>query len=268
MGSMKLTIPNTDRYRSAAKREAWYDDPDSPPSWNPFGKIRSQGQAITNDDEENATRTRTAQSENFVTLPIEQQRRLERIQIPKHADTMPSPSVTENGGPSIAKKSMDVDSNSKEKSQDSGTGTGTSDTKTEHVDPELHPPLNSAPRRRTHLNPFRKAKEEEGAPEIQKSKKPRRLFKRSKDRQKFTFMSQIRATLLNSYINILLIFVPVGIAVYYAHISPVGVFVINFIAIIPLAAMLSYATEEIALRTGETIGGLLNATFGYGIKFA
>jgi Ca2+/H+ antiporter len=27
--------------------------------------------------------------------------------------------------------------------------------------------------------------------------------------------------------------------------------------------MLSFATEEIALRTGETLGGLLNATFGY-----
>jgi len=27
--------------------------------------------------------------------------------------------------------------------------------------------------------------------------------------------------------------------------------------------MLSYATEEIALRIGDTLGGLLNATFGY-----
>lgn len=38
---------------------------------------------------------------------------------------------------------------------------------------------------------------------------------------------------------------------------------VNFIAIIPLAGMLSYATEEIALRTGEVLGGLLNASFGY-----
>lgn len=27
--------------------------------------------------------------------------------------------------------------------------------------------------------------------------------------------------------------------------------------------MLSYATEELAIRTGEVIGGLLNASFGY-----
>ncbi|KAI8056853.1 Sodium/calcium exchanger protein-domain-containing protein [Syncephalis plumigaleata] len=44
--------------------------------------------------------------------------------------------------------------------------------------------------------------------------------------------------------------------------SGIIVFIFNFLAIIPLASMLGYATEEIALRFGETIGGLLNATFG------
>ena len=54
-----------------------------------------------------------------------------------------------------------------------------------------------------------------------------------------------------------------GIALHFTSVNPIVVFVINFIAIIPLAAMLSYCTEEIALYAGETIGGLLNATFGY-----
>ena len=81
-------------------------------------------------------------------------------------------------------------------------------------------------------------------------------------KKKYTFASQIRATLLNSWINVLLIMAPVGIIVHALKLNPIAVFVINFIAIIPLAAMLSYATEEIALRTGETIGGLLNASFG------
>lgn len=40
------------------------------------------------------------------------------------------------------------------------------------------------------------------------------------------------------------------------------VFTLNFFAIIPLAAVLSFATEEIAHRLGETLGGLVNATFG------
>ncbi|CAG8383745.1 unnamed protein product [Penicillium salamii] len=84
--------------------------------------------------------------------------------------------------------------------------------------------------------------------------------------QKFTFASQLRATILNSWINVLLIAAPVGIALYAVKANPIAVFVVNFIAIIPLAAMLSFATEEIALRTGETIGGLLNASFGNAVE--
>lgn len=101
--------------------------------------------------------------------------------------------------------------------------------------------------------------ESEGADEEDdsKSKKPK---------QKFTFWGQLRATLFGSWINILLIAAPVGIAVNYAKINPGAIFAINFIAIIPLAAMLSYATEEIALRVGETLGGLLNATFGNAVE--
>ena len=87
-----------------------------------------------------------------------------------------------------------------------------------------------------------------------------------KNKKKFTAWSQLHATLFNSWINVLLIASPVGIAVYYAHVNPVAVFVINFIAIIPLAAMLSYATEEIALRVGEVLGGLLNASFGNAVE--
>ncbi|KAI9765894.1 MAG: hypothetical protein M1840_007035 [Geoglossum simile] len=85
----------------------------------------------------------------------------------------------------------------------------------------------------------------------------------AKQSQEFTFLGQIRATLFSSWINILLIFVPAGVIVHFLHVSPVVVFVVNFIAIIPLAAMLSFATEELSLRVGETLGGLLNATFGY-----
>ena len=39
-------------------------------------------------------------------------------------------------------------------------------------------------------------------------------------------------------------------------------FVLSILAIIPLAALLSRATEAVAARTGDTIGGLLNATLG------
>eukprot|EP00959_Pyramimonas_sp_CCMP1952_P397803 8335078-Pyramimonas_sp.AAC.3 len=36
----------------------------------------------------------------------------------------------------------------------------------------------------------------------------------------------------------------------------------NFLAILPLAQILGNCTEEVALRVGDAIGGLLNATLG------
>ncbi|KAJ3453558.1 hypothetical protein MRS44_017805 [Fusarium solani] len=48
--------------------------------------------------------------------------------------------------------------------------------------------------------------------------------------------------------------------------NPIAVFTINLIAIMPLAAVMSFATKEISLRLGETMGGLLNATFGNAVE--
>ncbi|KAJ6265077.1 hypothetical protein Dda_1232 [Drechslerella dactyloides] len=81
-----------------------------------------------------------------------------------------------------------------------------------------------------------------------------------------TILGQLKAALLSSYVNIMLVFVPVGIALHFTSVSPIIIFVMNFLAIIPLAGTLSFATEEIALRTGETIGGLLNASFGNAVE--
>src|SRR5262250_2590627 len=39
-------------------------------------------------------------------------------------------------------------------------------------------------------------------------------------------------------------------------------FLLSLLAIIPLAALLSHATESVAAKTGDTVGGLLNATLG------
>lgn len=75
-----------------------------------------------------------------------------------------------------------------------------------------------------------------------------------------------KITLLSNYVNILLIFVPLGIIAGAMHWSPTAVFILNFFAIIPLAAVLSFATEEISMNLGETLGGLLNATFGNAVE--
>ncbi|KAL9540838.1 hypothetical protein MBANPS3_009469 [Mucor bainieri] len=81
-----------------------------------------------------------------------------------------------------------------------------------------------------------------------------------------TFWSSFKVTVFSSYINYFLIFVPIAIAFSVMDASPTVVFTLNFIAIIPLAKLLGFATEEIALRSGSTIGALLNATFGNAVE--
>lgn len=61
---------------------------------------------------------------------------------------------------------------------------------------------------------------------------------------------------------ILLLFVPAAIVAESMHASPVVVFVLSALAIVPLSGYLGRATEEIAAYTGPTMGGLLNATLG------
>ncbi|MBI5582245.1 MAG: calcium/proton exchanger [Deltaproteobacteria bacterium] len=61
----------------------------------------------------------------------------------------------------------------------------------------------------------------------------------------------------------LLVFVP---AVLVAeHLRPEGhtlLFVLSVLAILPLTALLTHATESVAAKTGDAVGGLLNATLG------
>ena len=73
-------------------------------------------------------------------------------------------------------------------------------------------------------------------------------------------------TLASNYVNILLVFVPAGIALGATGADPTTVFIINFIAIVPLASLLSFATEELSAKLGQTIGGLMNATFGNAVE--
>ncbi|KAE8444066.1 hypothetical protein EG329_000934 [Mollisiaceae sp. DMI_Dod_QoI] len=75
-----------------------------------------------------------------------------------------------------------------------------------------------------------------------------------------------KVTLYSNYVNILLVFVPLGIVAGAMGWNPTVVFVLNFFAIVPLAAVLSFATEEISMKLGQTMGGLLNATFGNAVE--
>jgi Ca2+:H+ antiporter len=62
----------------------------------------------------------------------------------------------------------------------------------------------------------------------------------------------------------LLVFVPVSFLLAYwpALHNPTALFICSGLAIIPLAGIMGRATEHLAERLGQGIGGLLNATFG------
>ncbi len=62
--------------------------------------------------------------------------------------------------------------------------------------------------------------------------------------------------------NVPLVFIPISVAGHFLDWQPLAIFLTSALAILPLARLMSTATEEIALVVGPTIGGLLNATFG------
>lgn len=101
--------------------------------------------------------------------------------------------------------------------------------------------------------------------EGEKQKEKRNIITRTKDGSK-RFFKHTKDALLHSWINVLLVFVPIGIAVKAAGLSPEIVFAMNAIAVIPLAGLLSYATESVASRLGDTLGALLNVSFGNAVE--
>ncbi len=62
--------------------------------------------------------------------------------------------------------------------------------------------------------------------------------------------------------NLLLVFIPVAIVLEFTHGNPIMIFTASALAIIPLAGWMGRATEHLAEKLGEGVGGLLNATFG------
>ncbi|PWY82913.1 calcium ion transporter Vcx1 [Aspergillus heteromorphus CBS 117.55] len=73
-------------------------------------------------------------------------------------------------------------------------------------------------------------------------------------------------TLVRDYVNVFLVFVPLGIIAGALHWDSTVIFTLNFLAIIPLASLLSFATEELAAVMGQAMGGLMNATFGNAVE--
>ncbi|KAJ7803848.1 calcium/proton exchanger [Mycena olivaceomarginata] len=77
------------------------------------------------------------------------------------------------------------------------------------------------------------------------------------------FKESVRAIVFNSWLNLLLFFIPVCWVLHW--VTPqqyAAIFSTGFLAIIPLAKLLSFATDELSLRMAGTLAGLVNATLG------
>lgn len=71
---------------------------------------------------------------------------------------------------------------------------------------------------------------------------------------------------LSSYLNVLLVFVPLSALANYLHWDVSFRFTYSFLAIVPLAKLLGDSTEQMSGKLGETLAGLLNASFGNAVE--
>jgi hypothetical protein len=76
----------------------------------------------------------------------------------------------------------------------------------------------------------------------------------------------LRGMILDNKINLLFAFLPLAYWSHAAGWSDGSVFILNFLAMVPLASLLGVFTEELAAHTNDVIGGLINATFGNAVE--
>jgi Ca2+:H+ antiporter len=76
----------------------------------------------------------------------------------------------------------------------------------------------------------------------------------------------LRAIIFEKFVSIFFLLMPVAYWAHHEEWDAQWIFWLNFLVMIPLAAILGDFTEEAALHTNDTIGGLLNATFGNAVE--
>ena len=85
-------------------------------------------------------------------------------------------------------------------------------------------------------------------------------------RERFHLSRVIRRTLSSSYTNVLLVFVPLGIAAGTFGWPVQAVFILNFLALIPLAPLITFSIDELSLSVGHAFGELVKPTSGNAVE--
>lgn len=86
------------------------------------------------------------------------------------------------------------------------------------------------------------------------------------DQPKYETAEALKSIVFGKPVSVLLLLIPLAIWSHYGGWSANYIFWLNFCVMIPLASILGDFTEEAALHTNETVGGLLNATFGNAVE--
>lgn len=111
--------------------------------------------------------------------------------------------------------------------------------------------------------------EEEGRPKL-RAPPPRRTFVKEEDATPGKSWCQKQgaglAEIFLQPISLLLVFVPLGIVSGSRDWGAFWTFNLNFMAIIPLSAVMGASREMLAAHAGQTVGGLLKVTFGNAVE--
>ncbi|KAF4625531.1 hypothetical protein G7Y89_g12638 [Cudoniella acicularis] len=82
----------------------------------------------------------------------------------------------------------------------------------------------------------------------------------------FTTQNAANFVFLNGGMNVFLVFVPLGLIAGPLKWNPILVSIFNFLAIIPLSAVVSESSDKLADDFGDLFGALINATFGNAVE--
>lgn len=173
-----------DKIRSAARASAWYG-----PSFNPFQKIQTRSHRSNSMQLEGGL----AHSQTLGELSADQQRQREMhdgINVPEYSNTF---------GPEFAGSDHETNKSPPEPSMASQDPINVSSVR--GIDTETVGSAQARQRKGGILGRFKHRHDDDDEWEDKKS---------LSDKQTFTFASQLRATVLNSWINVLLIAAPVG----------------------------------------------------------
>ncbi|KAF9468913.1 hypothetical protein BDZ94DRAFT_551610 [Collybia nuda] len=89
---------------------------------------------------------------------------------------------------------------------------------------------------------------------------------RGHGKERVGWMCSFRAIMTYSWLNFLLIFVPISWGVHYAPVSHAIMFMFCFLAIVPLSKLLDYGGEQLALYCGKDFGDLIMITLSNAVE--